>query len=97
MTLRVGVLGFGAMGRNHASVLADLDGVELVGVADTVEHRAEGLPHGKVFASLKELLSLGIEACVVATPTANHFDAGLALAEAGVHCINRKAADLWPR
>ncbi len=32
--LRAGLLGMGMMGRNHARVLAALDGVELVGIAD---------------------------------------------------------------
>ena len=31
MTLRVAVIGVGAMGRQHARVYADLPGVELVG------------------------------------------------------------------
>jgi predicted dehydrogenase len=33
-SLRAGLLGVGMMGRNHARVLRELDGVELVGVAD---------------------------------------------------------------
>ncbi len=32
--LRVGVVGVGVMGSNHARVFADLPGVQLVGVAD---------------------------------------------------------------
>ena len=32
--LRVGVIGVGVMGSNHARVLAELPGVEFVGVAD---------------------------------------------------------------
>ena len=32
--LRVGLIGLGAMGRNHARVLSQLDGVELVAVVD---------------------------------------------------------------
>ena len=32
--LRVGVVGVGVMGSNHARVFADLPGVKLVGVAD---------------------------------------------------------------
>ena len=32
--LRAGLIGLGAMGRNHARVLSGLDGVELVGVVD---------------------------------------------------------------
>ena len=33
--LRLGVVGVGVMGANHARVLADLAGVELVGIADS--------------------------------------------------------------
>ena len=33
-TLRVGVVGIGVMGSNHARVLPEMPGVELVGVAD---------------------------------------------------------------
>jgi UDP-N-acetylglucosamine 3-dehydrogenase len=32
--LRAGLIGLGAMGRNHARVLQIVDGVELVGVAE---------------------------------------------------------------
>ena len=34
MKLRAGLIGLGMMGRHHARVLASLDGVELVAVAD---------------------------------------------------------------
>ena len=34
MTLRAGVIGLGVMGRHHTRVLQDMDGVDLVGVAD---------------------------------------------------------------
>ena len=33
--LRVGVIGVGVMGSNHARVFADMPGVKLVGIADT--------------------------------------------------------------
>jgi UDP-N-acetylglucosamine 3-dehydrogenase len=39
--LRVGVVGAGVMGSNHARVLAGLPGVTLVGIVDPLpEHRA---------------------------------------------------------
>src|SRR3954453_15719628 len=39
--LRVGVVGAGVMGSNHARVLAGLPGVKLVGIVDPLpEHRA---------------------------------------------------------
>ena len=41
-TLRTGLIGLGAMGRHHARVLAGLEGVELVAIADP-----DGDPHGR--------------------------------------------------
>ncbi|MEA2821979.1 MAG: UDP-N-acetylglucosamine 3-dehydrogenase, partial [Bradyrhizobium sp.] len=39
--LRVGVIGAGIMGSNHARVLAGLPGIELVGIVDPLPaHRA---------------------------------------------------------
>lgn len=89
-SLRAGLVGFGVMGRNHARVLSDLEGVELVGVCDP------GLPgSGEVLRSLPDLLGLGLDYCVVAAPTVMHEEIGLALADAGVHALIEKplAAD----
>lgn len=93
--LRVGVIGLGVMGRHHVRVLRGLSGVHLVAVADTLGDPtgvAAGIP---VVASVDELLSLGVDAAVVAVPTAAHETAALALAEAGVHALVEKpvAAD----
>jgi UDP-N-acetylglucosamine 3-dehydrogenase len=77
--LRAGLVGLGAMGRNHARVLSGLDGVELVGVMDPA-----GDPTGSIRApvvpSLLELIALGIDYAVVACPTALHEEVGLELA-----------------
>jgi UDP-N-acetylglucosamine 3-dehydrogenase len=88
--LRAGLVGLGMMGRNHARVLRGLDGVELVGVADPC-----GDPNGvagetPVVRDVQDLIDLGIDYCVVATPTACHLDLGLQLAEAGVHALIEK-------
>ena len=40
-TLRLGVVGVGVMGANHARVLADLAGVKLVGIADSDREQRE--------------------------------------------------------
>jgi len=88
--LRAGLIGLGAMGRNHARVLAALDGVELVGVADPVAD-GSALPAGPVLVdTVEQLLELGIDYAVVACPTAYHEPVGLALAEAGVHALIEK-------
>ena len=38
--LRLGVVGIGVMGSNHARVLSEMPGVKLVGVADPDRNRA---------------------------------------------------------
>ena len=87
MTLRAGVLGLGAMGRNHVRVLGALDGVELVAVADPLGGEAAST---KVVANVDELVACGIDLCVVAVPTEEHLASGLALAEGGVHALIEK-------
>lgn len=88
MTLRAGLIGIGAMGRNHARILAGLDGVELVGIADPI---AEGPLHGApVVKTVEDLIALGIDYAVVACPTDQHEAVGLTLAEAGVNALIEK-------
>ena len=88
--LRAGLVGLGMMGRHHARVLAGLDGVELVGMADA-QGDAHGVAGGRpVLPSVEELLRLGLDYCVVAVPTGLHEDVGLELAAAGVHALIEK-------
>ncbi|WP_326690014.1 MULTISPECIES: Gfo/Idh/MocA family oxidoreductase [unclassified Streptomyces] len=89
-TLRAGLIGLGAMGRNHARILSSLDGVELVGAVDPA-----GDPHGSlhgapVLADVAELLERGVDYAVVACPTAMHEQVGLQLAEGGVCALIEK-------
>lgn len=89
-TLRAGLVGLGAMGRNHARVLSSLDGVELVGVMDPAGDPT-GAAHGApVVATLSELLALGLDYAVVACPTVLHEEIGLALAANGVCALIEK-------
>jgi UDP-N-acetylglucosamine 3-dehydrogenase len=87
--LRAGLVGLGTMGRNHARVLAGLDGVELVGIVEP------GVPNGAtqgspVVDTVAELLALGIDYAVVACPTGLHEEVGLQLADAGVCALIEK-------
>lgn len=88
--LRAGLIGLGMMGRHHARVLRELDGVDLVAVADSF-----GDPHGVagqlgLLSSVQELIAAGIDMAVVAVPTGLHEEVGLALAAAGVHTLVEK-------
>lgn len=90
MTLKYGLLGLGMMGRHHARVIRELDGAELVAVADPM-----GDPHGVAgstphFDSVAGLISAGVDAAVVAVPTKFHEEVGLQLAEAGIHTLVEK-------
>ncbi|MGP4026041.1 Gfo/Idh/MocA family protein [Actinomadura sp. 3N407] len=88
--LRVGLIGLGVMGRNHARVLSGLDGVDLVGVVDPAG-QPDSAPHGALLLeTLPDLLALGVDYAVVACPTALHEEVGLALAEAGVGALIEK-------
>ena len=90
MTLRAGLIGLGMMGRNHARVLHELDGVELVGVADPMGDRHDAARGAPVHETPEALLESGVDYCVVAAPTAHHEEVGLLLARAGVHAMIEK-------
>ena len=93
--LRYGVVGLGVMGRNHARVIRELDGIELAAVVDpfTVDDDIAGAP---LLPDLDRLLEAHIDAAVVAVPTTAHEEVALRLAEAGVHVLVEKpiAADV---
>jgi len=82
--LRVGVAGFGAIGRNHARNLVAMPGVELVAVADPSEAaRAQAVALGyPVVDSVRALAELDLHAAIVAVPTTQHEAAAGPLIEA---------------
>lgn len=89
--LRAGLIGLGAMGRNHYRVLGGLPGVELVGVVDPdVASREPNRSGTPVYAELDQLLEVGVDYVTVACPTFLHEKVGLQLAEAGVHALIEK-------
>ena len=82
----------GAMGKNHARILASLPGAELVGVYDARPEIAEALAreHGtRAFARLDDLAG-EVEAAVVAAPTVAHADIGCDLLGRGLHVLIEK-------
>ena len=91
--LRVGVVGGGVMGSNHARVFADLPGVELVGVVDP-DGSARDLVSGALgcptFSVLEQLLAEGVDAVTVAAPTHLHQQLALACIAQGIHVLVEK-------
>src|SRR5262249_4445139 len=88
--VRVGVVGVGVMGSNHARVLAEFPGVVLAGVADADRKQAHevgstlGCP---AVSSVEELLERGVDAVSIAAPTHLHRDIALACIARGVHVM----------
>jgi predicted dehydrogenase len=92
-TLRVGVVGVGVMGSNHARVFAGLPGTELVGVADPDQKQAEFVARTlgcAAVATADQLLDLKVDAITIAAPTHLHRDVALAAIARGVHVLVEK-------
>jgi UDP-N-acetylglucosamine 3-dehydrogenase len=91
--LRIGVVGVGVMGSNHARVLAGLPGAQLAGVADPDAKQAEFVARTlncTAVADVEGLLGLGVDAITIAAPTHLHRDVALAAIARGVHVLVEK-------
>jgi predicted dehydrogenase len=91
--LRVGVIGAGVMGSNHARVLAGLPGVTLVGIVDPLaEHRSRATEFAgcPAFEKLDELLAEGVDAVTIAAPTHLHHEIALACIARNIHVLVEK-------
>src|ERR1700726_1969973 len=92
-SLRIGVIGAGVMGSNHARVLAGLPDTTLVGVVDplpTHRTRATELTGCRTFAGLDELIAEGLDAVTVAAPTHLHHEIALACIGRDIHVLVEK-------
>lgn len=88
--LRAGLVGLGIMGQNHARVLSSLSGVELVAVADPQGDTRKVLPEHQILSSIDEVISKGVDYCVIAAPTAFHEEISIKLIDAGIHILIEK-------
>ncbi len=88
--MRAGLVGLGAMGKNHARVLSNLDGVDLVAIADSqVDYT--GTPANKqILRSIDEVIAKRLDYCVIAAPTAFHEEISIKLIDAGIHVLIEK-------
>ncbi len=92
MRIRTGVVGVGAIGRNHARIYAELDSAELVAIYDQDFDRARELAkefHTEAVRNIDELISR-VDAASVATPTVTHRDVASRLLMAKKHVLVEK-------
>jgi predicted dehydrogenase len=74
--LRVGVVGVGHLGKEHARILSGMSDVELVGVVDSNGMRVETIARAcstRAFTDHRALVPL-VDAAVIAVPTSYHCD-----------------------
>ena len=89
-SIRMGLIGLGSMGRHHARVIREVEGMELVAVADQYGDRHGVARELAVLPDVEALIGAGIDAAMVAVPTYLHEEVALALAGAGVHAMVEK-------
>jgi predicted dehydrogenase len=92
--LRAAVIGLGMMGANHARVLNELPGIDLVGVADPEPEAVRRATSGRTargYADGSEMLSTERpDLVVVAVPTSLHLPTTLEALSAGAHVLVEK-------
>jgi predicted dehydrogenase len=90
--IKVGVIGVGYLGRFHAQKYAALEGVSLVGVADTNVQQAEQVAKEcscAGFSDHKKLLS-AVDAVSIAVPTPYHHQVAGECLDAGIDVLLEK-------
>ena len=97
---RVGLIGLGAMGRNHLRLLSAREDVELVAISDPlpeVLEAATATTDATGYADPQEMLATaGLDAVVVASPTTTHLVLGLAAVGRGIATLIEKPLAATP-
>jgi len=97
---RVGLIGLGAMGRNHFRLLSAREDAELVAISDPlpeVLEAATATTQTKGYLDPQEMLaSADLDAIVIASPTTTHLALGLAAVGRGVAALIEKPLAATP-
>ena len=77
--INVGVIGTGSIGVHHARIFSDMEGLNLVGIADTDSAKAQETAakyNCRAFSNYKELMD-SADALSIAVPTTLHYEIGM--------------------
>ena len=97
--IRFGVIGCGSIGPTHMGAIRQIDGAELVAIADTVRDRATAAATkyevAKVYDSADALLAdKDIDAVCLCTPSGMHAEGAIAALNAGKHVVCEKPMEI---
>src|SRR5438128_12472754 len=90
--VKVAVIGVGHLGKQHARLYAELEGVELAGVVDILKPRAEEfalLYKTTAYTDYRDILGK-VDAVSLAVPTTEHARLGVELLDHGVDVLVEK-------
>lgn len=93
--LKVGVIGVGHLGKEHARIYKELPDSELVGICDQDPAKAEKAKELGVayYKTPRELIGK-VDAVSIATPTSTHYQVALEFLKAGIHTLVEKPITL---
>ena len=91
-SIRLGVIGTGSMGKNHARIFSEMPRAQFTAILDSRAETAAqiaGQYGAKPVTSIEEFAD-SVDAATVATPTVTHFEIAKALLERGKHVLVEK-------
>ena len=91
--IRVGVIGAGAMGKNHIRIYSEMPDVELAGISDIDKILVEELAqeyNTKAFTDYNELLKMDLDAISIVVPTKMHKMVAIECIKAGANVLVEK-------
>lgn len=98
--VRLAVVGAGVMGANHVRVASRTSGVELVAIVELDAEKRVALAQSagiESASSISDLVSrVAIDAVVIATPTAFHYEVACECIAAGLHVLVEKPIATTP-
>ena len=101
--VKIGLIGFGNMGKAHANNFKDIEGADLVAICDIVSERLKEAteqfgPDIAVFEDLDAMLDSGkIDAVFVATPHYFHPEMAIKAFNKGMHVLIEKPSGVYTK
>ncbi len=104
-TVRIGLIGYGGMGRGHAAYLSkgEVPGASLAAISDPFDSSLEAARHNhgdsaRYFSDAKKMMKSGeVDAILIATPHYEHPALAIAGFESGLHVLTEKPAGVYTR
>ena len=90
--IRIGVIGVGSIGKNHARICSEIQNAQFAAIFDinpAVAREISNRFRVKAVNDLNQFIT-EVDAATVAAPTSAHFELGRALLEAGKHVLIEK-------